>query len=79
MSLLSLVALTLTAFASDPHEAKNVLVKAYDVEHHDLVLMIDGHEKHLHTEKAVLHGTPKAGGHVDVKWDGDHAKEITAH
>jgi hypothetical protein len=78
-SFLFLALSAVTALADDHHEAKNVVVKAYDAAHHDLVVVVDGHDVHLHTEKAVMHGAPAAGKHVDVKYDGEHAKEVTVH
>jgi hypothetical protein len=77
--LIAFVLSAVSAFAEDHHEAKNATVKSYDAAHHDLVVVVDGHDVHLHTEHAVLHGAPAAGKHVDVKWDGDQAKEITVH
>ena len=77
--MMSLFVLAFSAFADDHHEAKAVEVKSYDVAHHDVVVVVDGHEVHLHTEHAVVHGDLSAGKHVDVKYDGDQAKEITVH
>lgn len=74
-----LFALAVSAFATDSHEAKGVEVKSYDATHHDVVVVVEGHEVHLHTEHAVVHGDLAAGKHVDVSYEGDQAHEITVH
>lgn len=71
-----LLSLALSAFASD-HEVHEAVVKSYDVAHHDVVVVLDGHDVHLHTEHAVIHGDLAAGKHIDLKYDGDQAHEIT--
>jgi hypothetical protein len=77
--MMSLLFLAFSAFADDHHDAKAVEVKSYDAAHHDVVVVVEGHEVHLHTEHAVVHGTLAAGAHVDVKYTGDQAQEITVH
>lgn len=72
-------ALPTVALAEDHHEAKAVEVVHYDAEHHDVVVKIDGHDVHLHTEHATVHGELHDGKHVDVVYEGDQAKEITVH
>lgn len=67
------------ALADDHHEAHGVSVKSYDATHHDVVLVIDGHDVDLHTEHCVVHGELAAGKTVDVKYAGDQAQEITVH
>lgn len=77
--MLSLFSLAFSALANDQHEAAGVVVKSYDAAHHDVVLVIDGHDVDLHTEHTVIHGELAAGKHVDVKYAGDQAAEITVH
>lgn len=80
-SLFAVLALSLStlAFANEAHEVKGAVIKSYDATHHDIVITADGHDVHLHTEHATLHGTPEAGKHADVSYEGDQAKEVTVH
>jgi UDP:flavonoid glycosyltransferase YjiC (YdhE family) len=74
-----LLVLALSAFANETHEIDGAVVKSYDAAKHDLVITHGGHDLDLHTETATLHGVPAVGKHVDVIYEGDHAKEVTVH